>query len=50
MDIQAFGLIDNNNPRAHNLSVEGDVFAYDDATITMEHAAVSNHCWGWPLM
>ena len=31
----------NNNPRAHNLSVEGDVFAYDDATITMEHAAVS---------
>ena len=32
----------NNNPRAHNLSVEGDVFAYADATtITMEHAAVS---------
>ena len=31
----------NNNRRAHNLSVEGDVFAYDDATITMEHAAMS---------
>ena len=31
----------NNNPRAHNLSVEGDVFAYEDATIMMEHAAVS---------
>ncbi|MYD56989.1 MAG: fibronectin type III domain-containing protein, partial [Rhodothermaceae bacterium] len=31
----------NNNPRAHNLSVEGDVFAYEDAMITMEHAAMS---------
>ena len=32
----------NNNPRAHNLSVEGDVFAYEDATIMMEHAAMSS--------
>ena len=31
----------NNNPRAHNLSVEGDVFAYTHAMITMEHAAMS---------
>ena len=31
----------HNNPRAHNLSVEGDLFAYADATITMELAAVS---------
>ena len=32
----------NNNFRAHNLSVEGDVFAYADAEIMMEHAAVSS--------
>ena len=31
----------NNNPRAHNLSAEGDVFVYSDATITQEHAATS---------
>ena len=31
----------NNNARAHNLSAEGDVFVYSDATITQEHAATS---------
>ena len=31
----------NNNARAHNLSAEGDVFAYSDAEITQEHAATS---------
>ena len=31
-----------NNPRAHNLSAEGDVFVYSDAEITQEHAAVSS--------
>ena len=28
-------------PRAHNLTAEGDVFVYEDATIMMEHAATS---------
>ncbi len=32
----------NDNPRAHNLSAEGDVFVYSDAEITQEHAAVSS--------
>ncbi|MXZ04298.1 MAG: DUF4397 domain-containing protein [Rhodothermaceae bacterium] len=31
-----------NNPRAHNLSAEGDVFVYSDAEITQEHAATSS--------
>lgn len=31
----------NDNPRAHNLSAEGDVFVYSDAEITQEHAATS---------
>ena len=31
-----------NNPRAHNLSVEGDVFVYSDANIMMDHAAMSS--------
>ncbi len=31
----------NNNFRAHNLSAEGDVFVYSDATITQELAATS---------
>ena len=32
----------NNNPRAHNLSVEGDVFVYSNAEITQDHAATSS--------
>ena len=32
----------NDNPRAHNLSAEGDVFVYSDAEITQEHAAMSS--------
>ena len=31
-----------NNPRAHNLTVEGDVFVYSNAEIMMEHAATSS--------
>ncbi len=31
-----------NNPRAHNLTVEGDVFVYANAEIMMEHAATSS--------
>ncbi|MYD19166.1 MAG: DUF4397 domain-containing protein [Rhodothermaceae bacterium] len=31
----------NDNPRAHSLSIEGDVFAYTDAGITMQHPATS---------
>ena len=31
-----------NNPRAHNLSAEGDVFVYSDAEIMQEHAATSS--------
>ena len=31
-----------NNPRAHNLSAEGDVFVYSDAEIMQEHAAMSS--------
>ena len=39
-----------NNPRAHNLSAEGDVFVYSDAEITMEHAATSTIAGGAGLL
>jgi hypothetical protein len=32
----------NDNPKAHNLSAEGDVFVYADAEIMMDHAATSS--------